>query len=119
MMCLAGPGRTWAGEALKLERTGIRSVYFTYRGEPLLSFGGLSDFIFYAAEDAYDYKLWARWAEQQGINHVRAYPPMSWKYIVEFAEDNGGDPSNVLFPYEETKPGSRQFDLTKFNEHGL
>jgi hypothetical protein len=105
-----------SAQPLKLEKVGTEQVYFSYHGKPLLSFGGLSDFIFYAAEDAYDYKQWADWAAQHGINHVRAYPPMSWKCIVEFAKENGGDPSNALFPYKETKPGSRQFDLTKFNE---
>ena len=102
-------------EGLKLEQVGTERVYFTHNGKPLLSFGGLSDFIFYAAEDAYNYKLWADWAAEHGINHVRAYPPLSWRYIEKFATDNGGSLENVLFPYEETSPGSRQFDLTKFN----
>jgi len=106
----------WAAEGLKLEKTGTEQVYFTHHGKPLLSFGGLSDFIFYAAPDAYDYVQWADWAAAHGINHVRAYPPLSWKHIEKFTRDNGGALKNVLFPYEETKPGSRQFDLTKFNE---
>jgi len=91
-------------------------VYFTYNSKPLLSFGGLSDFIFYAAEDAYNYKLWADWAADHGINHVRAYPPLSWKHIEKFTRENGGSLENVLFPYQETSPGSRQFDLTKFDD---
>ena len=103
-------------QGLKLEKIDTEQVYFTHNGKPLLSFGGLSDFIFYAAPDAYNYQLWADWAAEHGINHVRAYPPMSWKYIEQFAIENGGSLNNVLFPYEETSPGSRQFDLTKFND---
>ena len=105
-----------ANEGLKLEKVGTAEVYFTYNGKPLLSFGGLSDFIFYAAEDAYDYKLWADWAAEHGINHIRPYPPLSWKHIEKFTKENGGSLENMLFPYEETKPGSRKFDLTRFNK---
>jgi hypothetical protein len=105
-----------AGEGLKLEKVGTEKVYFTHNGKPLLSFGGLSDFIFYAAEDAYDYKLWADWAAKHGINHVRAYPPLSWKHIEKFTKENGGSSDNMLFPYKETYPGRRQFDLSKFDE---
>jgi len=105
-----------ASQGLKLEQTDTEQVYFSYNGKPLLSFGGLSDFIFYAAEDAYDYKLWADWAAEHGINHIRAYPPLSWKHIENFTKENGGSLKNMLFPYEETEPGSRQFDLTKFDE---
>lgn len=105
-----------AAKGLEIEKAGTELAYFTHNGTPLLSFGGLSDFIFYAAEDAYDYQLWADWAAAHGMNHVRAYPPLSWKYIVTFAQDNGGSLKNVLFPYEEVNPGSRQFDLTKFDK---
>jgi len=108
--------QTYAGEGLRLEKVGTEKVYFTHNGKPLLSFGGLSDFIFYAAEDAYDYKLWADWGAEHGINHIRAYPPLSWKHIEKFTKENGGSLENMLFPYKETKPGSRQFDLTKFDE---
>ena len=101
---------------LKLEKLGTEKVYFSHNGEPLLSFGGLSDFIFSAAPDAYNYELWADWAVEHGINHLRAYPPMSWKYVEQFTTENGGSLDNVLFPYEEKSPGSRQFDLTQFNE---
>ncbi|OIP73054.1 MAG: hypothetical protein AUK43_01560 [Oscillatoriales cyanobacterium CG2_30_40_61] len=101
---------------IKLEKVATEKVYFTYHGKPLLSFGGLSDFIFYASDDAYNYKQWANWAAEHGMNHLRAYPPYSWKYIEKFTQDNGGSLKNVLFPYQETQPGSRQFDLTKFNE---
>lgn len=101
---------------IQLEKTNTPSVYFSYHGKPLLSFGGLSDFIFYAAPDAYDYKRWADWAAAQGMNHIRAYPPMSWKHIEFFTQENGGSLENVLFPYKEIRPGSRQFDLTQFDE---
>jgi hypothetical protein len=103
-------------QPLKLERAGTEQVYFSYHGKPLLSFGGMSDFIFYAAEDAYDYKHWADWAAEHGMNHCRAYLPGSWVHIEKFAEENGGSKENVLFPYKETSPGSRQFDLTQFDE---
>ncbi|MHC4545200.1 MAG: hypothetical protein ACYS9C_12020 [Planctomycetota bacterium] len=105
-----------AAKGLRIERAGTAMAYFTHNGKPLLSFGGLSDFVFYAAEDAYDYKVWADWAAEYGINHVRAYPPLSWKYVEVFAKDNGGALGNVLFPYKQTQSGSRQFDLTKFDE---
>ncbi len=105
-----------AAEGLKLEKIGTDQVYFTHNGKPLLSFGGLSDFIFYADQDAYDYKLWADWAAEHGINHVRAYPPLSFKHIEKFTEENGGSLDNILFPYKETEPGSRQFDLSQFDE---
>jgi len=107
---------TLAGKGLRLEKAGTEKVYFTYDGKPLLSFGGLSDFIFYAAEDAYDYKLWADWAAEHGINHIRAYPPLSWRHIEKFTKENVGSLDNMLFPYKETEPGSRQFDLTEFDE---
>jgi len=122
-VCLAGFAAVESGAAadadtelgLTLERRGTAQVYFAYHGRPLLSFGGISDFIFYAADDAYDYRLWADWAAEHGMSHVRAYPPLSWKHQVAFAKTNGGDPNNVVFPYLETEPGSRQFDLTRFN----
>ncbi|MGB7085866.1 MAG: hypothetical protein WBD47_09955 [Phormidesmis sp.] len=103
-------------EGLALKQTGTPEVYFAYDDAPLLSFGGMSDFIFYAAPDAFDYQLWTDWAAAHGMNHLRAYPPFSWKYIETFAKENGGSAENLLFPYEETSPGSRQFDLTKFDE---
>jgi len=112
----AGPVTVLSEEGIRLKKVGTEKVHFSHNGKPLLSFGGLSDFIFYAAEDAYDYKLWADWAAKHGINHVRAYPPLSWKYIEKFTKENGGSLGNTLFPYKETKPGSRQFDLTKFEE---
>ena len=103
-------------QGLQLEKAGTPEVYFSHNEKPLLSFGGLSDFIFYAAPDAFDYKLWADWAAAHGMNHLRAYPPFSWRYIEDFAKENGGKSDALLFPYEETSPGSRQFDLTRFNE---
>jgi len=103
-------------QPLQLENVDTEHVYFTYHGKPLLSFGTMSDFIFYAAEDAYDYKKWADWQAEYGMNHCRAYLPGSWTYVEQFAEDNGGRKENILFPYKETEPGSRQFDLTKFDE---
>ncbi len=105
-----------SAQGLRIERAGTEQAYFSYHGKPLLSVGGMSDFIFYASEDAYDYKLWADWAAAHGMNHCRAYLPGSWTMIEQFARDNGGSVDNVLFPFVETKPGSRQFDLTRFDE---
>lgn len=104
------------GQGLRIERAGTEHAYFSYHGKPLLSFGGMSDYIFYAAEDAYDYQRWADWAAENGMNHCRAYLPGSWTMIEQFAKDNGGSLDNVLFPYKEVRPGSRQFDLTQFDE---
>lgn len=104
------------GTGLTLENIGTSSVYFAHQGKPLLSFGGMSDFLFYADVDTFDYKRWTDWAADHGMNHLRAYPPLSWKYIDKLARENGGSPENLLFPYEETSPGSRQFDLTRFND---
>ncbi len=107
--------RLWS-QPLQLENEGTDSVYFSYQGKPLLSFGGMSDFIFYAAEDAFDYRLWCTWQKASGMNHARAYLPGSWTYVEKFAKENNGDIANVLFPYKETTPGSRQFDLTQFDD---
>jgi hypothetical protein len=104
-------------QPLRLEKVGTEQVYFSYHGKPLLSFGSMSDFIFYAAEDAYNYKMWADWQASHGMNHCRAYLPGSWVYVEKFAKENGGSIDNVLFPFKEIKPGSRQFDLTQFDEH--
>ena len=100
---------------VQLAKAGTAGAYFTHNGVPLLSFGGGSDFIFYAAEDAFNYKRWADWAAEHGINHLRAYPPLSWKHIEKFTHENGGRRDGMLFPYQETSPGSRQFDLTQFH----
>lgn len=107
---------TWADAGLRLEQVGTEKVYFSYKGKPLLSFGGLSDAMFYSTQDAYDYVRWAEWAEAHSINHIRAYPPLSWKHIELFIRENGGSVEKALFPYEEAKPGSRQFNLNKFND---
>lgn len=104
-------------DGLKLVYPGTDSVYFSYKNKPLLSFGSMSDFIFYASEDAFDYKKWADWQAEHGMNHCRAYLPGSWIHIEKFAKENGGSIENILFPYKETEPGSRKFDLTKFDEN--
>lgn len=109
------PGRG-SDTGLGLERYGSDEVYFTRDGEPLLSFGGLSDFVFYADRETYDYVRWADWATEHGMNHVRAYLPTSWRYIERFTEENGGDVDGVVFPYEETRPGTRSFDLGRLND---
>ncbi|MCP4614497.1 MAG: hypothetical protein GY845_37940 [Planctomycetes bacterium] len=109
-------GRSTHKTGLRLERVGTEQAYFSYNGKPLLSFGSMSDFIFYASEDAFDYKKWADWQAAHGMNHCRAYLPGSWVHIEQITEENGGSLENVLFPFKETEPGSRVFDLTKFDE---
>ena len=64
-------------QGLRLEKAGTEQAHFSYHGEPLLSFGSISDFIFYASEDAFDYKAWADWQASHGMNHCRAYVPGS------------------------------------------
>ena len=54
-------------QGLRLERDGTEQVYFSCQGKPLLSFGTMSDFIFYAGEDAFDYKRWADWQASHGM----------------------------------------------------
>ncbi|MGF1475529.1 MAG: hypothetical protein ACFB6S_08205 [Geminicoccaceae bacterium] len=100
---------------LRLAEAGTERVHFTYRGKALLSFGGGSDFIFYVGRDAYDWLRWADWSQAHGMNHLRAYPPLSWQMVESVTLADGGDRADVLFPYQETDPGSRQFDLTRFN----
>lgn len=114
-LCYLVTATCFANDGLKLSEAGTDKVHFTYHGKPLLSFGTFSDFVFYVSKDAYDYKLWADWSADHGMNHVRAYLPGSWTYIEYLTRQNGGFTENILFPYMETSPGSRQFDLTKFN----
>ena len=104
-----------AGTGIQLQKVGTDAAYFTHNGQPLLSFGGMSDWVFYLNEDAHDYWQWADWAAAHGMNHARAYPPLSYKMIEYVTAENGGAVANALFPYEETSPGSRQFDLTRFD----
>ena len=103
---------------LRIEKAGTDRAYFTYRGRPLLSFGGLSDFMFWFADDAHDFRQWVDWAAEHGMNHIRAYPPLSWKNVLRYTRRSGGDPSNALFPYRlvggSVPGGDPQFDLTRF-----
>jgi hypothetical protein len=105
-----------SAQPIRLENPGTDHVYFSYHGKPLLSFGVLSDYIFYTADDAFDYRRWADWAAAHGMNHCRAYLPGSWTYIEHVTDINGGARENVLFPFRETAPGSRKFDVTQFDE---
>jgi hypothetical protein len=108
------------GEPLRIEQEGTDRAYFSYRGEPLLSFGGLSDVMFWFADDAYDFRRWADWAAAHGMNHVRAYPPLSWKNSIRTSENNGGLADNVPFPYRlvdgTVAAGNPKFDLLQFDE---
>jgi hypothetical protein len=109
-----------AGEPLRIEREGTDRAYFSYHGAPLLSFGGLSDFLFWFADDAHDFRRWADWAAAHGMNHIRAYPPLSWKNSVRYSIANGGRAENVQFPYRlvdgSMAEGNAQFDLLRFDE---
>jgi hypothetical protein len=109
-------GRFAHRTGLHLERVGTEQAYFSYNGKPLLSFGSMSDFIFYASEDAFDYKKWADWQATHGMNHCRAYLPGSWVHIERITDENCGSLENVLFPFQETGAGSRVFDLTRFDK---
>lgn len=105
-----------AAAELTIAMPGSRLAHFTYRDAPLLSFGGMSDFVFYFPESAYDYRQWADWQAEHGMNHVRAYPPLSYRTMeVVFDEDNVPR-DQIVFPYVETEPGSRRFDLERFND---
>ncbi|MCZ6636505.1 MAG: hypothetical protein O7G87_24170 [bacterium] len=101
---------------LEISEVGTESAYFRHNGKPLLSFGGMADVTFYLNQDAYDYKRWATWMAEHGMNHIRAYLPLSWKHVEKTTEINGGDVSKCLFPYKETEPGSRTFNLEQFDE---
>jgi len=76
----------------------------------------MADVAFYLNEDAYDFRRWATWMADHGMNHIRAYLPSSWKHIEKATETNGGDVGSCLFPYAETDPGSRVFDLERFDD---
>ena len=56
-----------SSRGIQLAEVGTEKVYFTHNGKPLLSFGGGSDYIFYADQDTFDYKRWADWAAAHGI----------------------------------------------------
>lgn len=103
-------------QGLQLENVGTDSAYFSYHGEPLLSFGAMSDFIFYVGEDAFDYREWADWQADHGMNHCRAYLPGSWVHVEQIIAENGGSLERAVFPFPETTPGSRIFDLSRFDE---
>jgi hypothetical protein len=105
-----------SSRGLSLQNVGTEQVYFAYDGRPLLSFGTMTDNIFWVEQDAFDYKAWADWQAAHGMNHCRAYLPAGWVLSEDFTKRNGGDVSKLLFPYMETEPGSRKFDLTKFNQ---
>jgi len=109
-------GKSGSKQHLSIEQAGTALAYFQYKGKPLLSAGTFSDFVFYMAQDAYDYKRWADWAAAHAMNHCRAYLPGSWTMVESYTKQNGGSLENVLFPYEQTEPGSRKFDLTRFDE---
>jgi hypothetical protein len=118
LICL-GAGSAIA-QPLELRNEGTDKAYFAYHGEPLLSFGGLSDFMFWFADDAHKYRLWVDWAASHGMNHIRAYPPLSWRHSVNISKANGGSAANVRLPYRVVSGsiagGNPQFDLLHFNE---
>src|ERR671919_3202351 len=106
-------------QPLEIKKQGTDQAYFAYQGEPLLSFGGQSDLIFWLNDDAYAFRRWADWAAANGMNHLRAYPPLSWKNSVLRSTQNGGAAANVLFPYRmvsgSVAQGNPQFDLRQFD----
>jgi hypothetical protein len=109
-----------AAEPLRIERADSDLAYFSYRGQPLLSFGGLSDYLFWFGDDAYDFRAWVDWAAAHGMNHIRAYPPLSWRNSIRYARANQGAAESVRFPYQMVAgivaEGDAQFDLGQFDE---
>jgi hypothetical protein len=105
-----------SGVVPEIAETGTERAYFTHNGKPLLSFGGMADVAFYLNDDAYDFERWATWMGERGMNHIRAYLPLSWKHVEKTTGINGGDVAKCLFPYAETEPGSRVFDLDRFDD---
>jgi hypothetical protein len=105
-----------AAAELAIAMPGTQLAHFTYRDAPLLSFGGMSDFVFYFPGSTYDYRQWADWQAKHGMNHVRAYPPLSYRKMEAVLDENNVPRDEIIFPYLETEPGSRRFDLEKFND---
>ncbi|MBN2007720.1 hypothetical protein JW960_00070 [candidate division KSB1 bacterium] len=101
---------------LAIANVGTKQAFFTHNLKPILSFGAMPDIIFHVADDAFDYKKWVDWHVANGMNHVRAYLPLSWKAIEYHTFEHGGSLDNVIFPFVETEPGSRTFDVTKYND---
>ena len=60
------------GSGLEIANVGTERAYFLHNGKPLLSFGGMADVTFYLNEDAYNYRRWATWLADHGMNHIRA-----------------------------------------------
>lgn len=98
---------------LALEKAGEAGVYFSYQGVPVLSVGGGSDRIFWHDIDTFNYKRWADWAEITGVNHLRAYPPFSWKFTEQSTFEEKGNLNKVEHPFVQVS--EHQFDLSKFN----
>ncbi len=117
LVSCSSPKETKLDPGLTIQKANTEWAYFAMNEQPILSFGGgPGDIMLWLNEDAFDYKKWCDWAQRHGMNHGRDYPPLNWKGIIKLTKENHGDTTRVLFPYEETSPGSRQFDLTKFNE---
>jgi hypothetical protein len=122
VLCLLGlvAAGSAVAQPLEIKKQGTDQAYFAYHGEPLLSFGGQSDLIFWLNDDAYAFRRWADWAAAHGMNHLRAYPPLSWKNSVRRSTENGGAAANVLFPYRmvsgSVAQGNPQFDLLRFDD---
>lgn len=114
LICL-GAGSAIA-QPLEIKKQGTDQAYFAY--DALLSSGGQSELIFWFNDDAYVFRRWADWASAHGMNHVRAYPPLSWKNSVRRSTENGGAAAHVLFPYRmvsgSVAGGNPQFDLPPF-----
>lgn len=104
---------------LKLIQPGgdAERAYFEHNGKPLLSFGGgPGDGMFWLPGDAFNYKRWADWEADHGMNHSRDYLPMGWKLTEVTTEANGGSLSNIEHPFVKVG-ANNQYDLTKFNDN--
>jgi hypothetical protein len=105
------------GAGINIAREGTDKAYFTYNDQRLLAYGGMADFLFWADSSLFDYKKWAEDLLQIGLTNVIVSIPTNWKAIEDFDLSHGGTKAQCEFPFIETTPGSRQFDLTRFNEH--
>ena len=110
-----------SGQVLDIADKETDKTHFVYGEEPLVSYGGGWDFIFYVEKEDWEYETWANWASEHGINHLRAYLPWSYKYMeLSYERCNGEVDLNMEFPYHEdpsSLPNNRKFDLTKFNDN--
>jgi hypothetical protein len=102
---------------INIAREGTDKAYFTYNDQRLLAYGGMADFLFWADSSHFDYKKWTGELLKTGLTNLIISIPTNWKSVENFYLSHGGTKAQCEFPFAETSPSSRQFDLTRFNEH--